>query len=77
MRTLTYVVFLLSASLYVVGIYQHPTAAQRTVELREFGVYFLLALPHLVELLWAAWDPRHQTLHDKAAHTLVVRRARA
>jgi uncharacterized RDD family membrane protein YckC len=24
-------------------------------------------------LLWAAWDPLHQTFHDKAAGTLVVR----
>ena len=24
-------------------------------------------------LLWAAWDPRHQTFHDKIAGTLVVR----
>ena len=26
-------------------------------------------------LLWAAWDPEHQTFHDKIAGTLVVRRA--
>jgi uncharacterized RDD family membrane protein YckC len=26
-------------------------------------------------LLWAAWDPMHQTFHDKIAGTLVVRAA--
>jgi len=28
-----------------------------------------------IGLLWAAWDPMHQTLHDKMAGTLVVRSA--
>jgi len=29
----------------------------------------------LVDLLWPLWDSRNQTLHDKAARTVVVRRA--
>jgi uncharacterized RDD family membrane protein YckC len=74
-RTATYVVFLALASIYVVSIYQHPNAAERRTEIHEIGIYFLLALPHLIEMLWAAWDPRHQTLHDKAARSLVVRRS--
>jgi uncharacterized RDD family membrane protein YckC len=28
-----------------------------------------------IGLLWAAWDPLHQTFHDKLASTLVVRSA--
>jgi uncharacterized RDD family membrane protein YckC len=31
-------------------------------------------VPHFLDLLWAAWDPKRQTLHDKAAGTIVVRR---
>ena len=27
----------------------------------------------LLDLLWPLWDPRRQTLHDKAAGTVVVR----
>ncbi len=30
-------------------------------------------LPFYLGLLWAIWDPQHQTFHDKIAGTLVVR----
>jgi uncharacterized RDD family membrane protein YckC len=38
------------------------------------GVRALVALliPFYISYLWAAWDPRVQTLHDKAARTYVV-----
>lgn len=34
---------------------------------------FLLAIPLLIDLLFPAWDPRRQTLHDKVTNTVVVR----
>jgi uncharacterized RDD family membrane protein YckC len=37
--------------------------------LARFVDFFTLGLG----LLWAAWDPMHQTFHDKIAGTLVVR----
>lgn len=39
---------------------------------RYFG-YILSALPLLLGYLWAAWDPKKQTWHDKLAGTYVVR----
>jgi len=39
--------------------------------LARFIDFFTLGLG----LLWAAWDPLHQTFHDKIAGTLVVRSA--
>lgn len=36
--------------------------------------YFLSALPLLLGYLWAAFDPRKQSWHDKLANTVVVRR---
>jgi uncharacterized RDD family membrane protein YckC len=34
------------------------------------GIIFFLGF---VDLLWPAWDKRNQTLHDKAASTLVIK----
>lgn len=34
---------------------------------------FLLAIPLIIDLLFPAWDPRRQTLHDKVTNTVVVR----
>jgi uncharacterized RDD family membrane protein YckC len=39
----------------------------------RFLARFLDAITLGLGLLWAAWDPLHQTFHDKAAGTLVVR----
>lgn len=39
---------------------------------RYFG-YILSALPLGLGYLWAAWDPKKQTWHDKLAGTYVVR----
>ncbi|HXZ98901.1 MAG TPA: RDD family protein [Candidatus Binatia bacterium] len=35
----------------------------------------LISLVVLLALLWVAWDPRKQGLHDKLGHAFVVRRA--
>jgi uncharacterized RDD family membrane protein YckC len=46
---------------------------------RAFGRYLvtylfgIFVLPLLVDYLWPLWDSRNQTLHDKAASTIVIR----
>jgi uncharacterized RDD family membrane protein YckC len=72
-RALVYCLFVLIASFYQLHTYRNPTPAETRTLARQLSIYLLLALPHYVELLWAAWDPRRQTLHDKAAGTIVVR----
>ena len=44
---------------------------------RSFAAAVLTLVPFvgsLLDLLWPLWDPRNQTLHDKAAGTVVLRR---
>jgi uncharacterized RDD family membrane protein YckC len=57
--------------------YTHPTRAQQLRELHQGVHAFWLSLVYLsiliLDLLWAAWDARRQTLHDKFASTVVVR----
>ena len=38
------------------------------------GLRVVSGLVVLLDLLWPLWDPRNQTLHDKVARTVVVRR---
>lgn len=42
----------------------------------QLVVSVLGSLVLLVDLLWPLWDSRNQTLHDKVAKTVVLRRAR-
>jgi uncharacterized RDD family membrane protein YckC len=35
--------------------------------------YFISALPFFLGFLWAIWDPRHETWHDKIAKTKVIK----
>lgn len=72
-RALVYCVFLLIASLYQLHEYRNPTPAETHRLARQLSIYLLLAVPHYLDLLWAAWDGKRQTLHDKAAGTIVVR----
>ncbi len=39
----------------------------------RYFAYFLSALPLLLGYLWAAWDPKKQSWHDKLANTYVIR----
>ncbi len=39
----------------------------------RYFAYILSALPLLLGYIWAAWDPKKQTWHDKLAGTYVVR----
>jgi len=34
---------------------------------------FLLFIPVVIDLLFPAWDPRRQTLHDKVTNTVVIK----
>ncbi len=45
-----------------------------TASVVMFAVATLVALVMLIDPLWASWDGRRQTLHDKLAGTTVVRR---
>ena len=38
-----------------------------------FAVLSILILPGLIDLLWPLWDSKNQTLHDKAAGTVVIK----
>lgn len=42
-------------------------------DLLERVLGFLLFIPLVIDLLFPLWDPRHQTLHDKATNTVVIR----
>jgi uncharacterized RDD family membrane protein YckC len=39
------------------------------------AVLTVLAPLAVLDLLWPLWDPRNQTIHDKAARTVVLRQA--
>jgi uncharacterized RDD family membrane protein YckC len=71
-RALFYSALLFIGSLERLTRYSHPTTLQVHHQLHEELVYLLLRIPYLVDLLWVAWDPMNQTLHDKFARTIVV-----
>jgi uncharacterized RDD family membrane protein YckC len=48
-----------------------PRALGRDLLERLFGLLFFI--PLVVDLLFPAWDPQHQTLHDKAVNSIVIR----
>jgi uncharacterized RDD family membrane protein YckC len=74
-RAALYSVLLLVASLYHYTARRttNMTQKQEEVVVRHGLIWLALAAPHLLDLLWAAWDQRRQTLHDKFAKTVVVR----
>ena len=72
-RSLLYSALLLLGSIHHLYRYVNPTTTQLHRELHAELVFLVFILPHLVDLLWVAWDKRNQTLHDKFAHTVVVK----
>jgi uncharacterized RDD family membrane protein YckC len=74
-RSALYSVLLLVASIYHYTAKRTPnmTEQQAEVVLRHGLIYLALAAPHLFDLIWAGWDKRRQTLHDKFAKTIVLR----
>jgi uncharacterized RDD family membrane protein YckC len=75
MRAALYSALLLVASIYHYTAKRTPnmTEQQAEVVVRHGLLYLALAAPHLLDLLWAAWDKQRQTLHDKFAKTVVIR----
>jgi len=72
-RAVAYGVLLLAGSIYHFHRYAHPTTLQLHREDHHVLIFFAFYLPHLVDLLWVAWDRRNQTLHDKFARSIVIR----
>ncbi|MGC2169058.1 MAG: RDD family protein [Acidimicrobiales bacterium] len=75
-RTLFYCLWILLPFLHPLRFYIDSITHHITVPTQGLYIFVLLQVPHYFELLWAAWDGRHQTLHDKAAGTVVVRERR-
>jgi uncharacterized RDD family membrane protein YckC len=71
-RAVFYGVLTLLGSLENVHRYTHPTTVQLHHYYHQELILVVLVLPHLVDLLWVAWDKRNQTLHDKFARTVVI-----
>ncbi len=72
-RTALYCVIDLVGTIYHYTRYTNPTAAQKVTEAHHVLIALALILPLIVDLLWPLWDKQNQTLHDKFAHTLVLR----
>jgi uncharacterized RDD family membrane protein YckC len=72
-RAIAYGVLTVIPSLYHYHLYKNPTTLQMRHESHEFLIVFVLSLPHFIDLLWVAWDKRNQTLHDKFAHSVVIK----
>ena len=71
-RAVFYSALTLIASLQNVHRVNHPTTAQLHHYEHQALIAVLLALPHLIDMLWIVRDKRNQTLHDKFAHTVVI-----
>jgi uncharacterized RDD family membrane protein YckC len=70
-RAIAYCAFLLISSLY----HAHTTDVNGVKSLSDNGLLlvYLFNIPHVLDLLWVAWDGKKQSLHDKFAHTVVIR----
>jgi uncharacterized RDD family membrane protein YckC len=72
-RSAAYSALVAIGSFYHYTTYANPTSAQSKLEGEHVAVAFCLVVPHLLDLLWVAWDKKNQSLHDKVAGTLVLR----
>lgn len=72
-RALAYGVLLLLGSIYHFHRYKHPTTLELHREDHHVLIFLAFYAPHLIDLLWVSWDKRNQTLHDKFAHSIVIR----
>ena len=72
-RSLANGALVLIGDFYSYTRYRYPTPAQAREQANQALVLFSLYVPHYLDLLWAAWDPKRQTLHDKFARTVVLR----
>jgi uncharacterized RDD family membrane protein YckC len=71
-RAFAYSALLAVAAFYHAHTTTRPSGRVTTPENEVLIIYALLA-PHYLDLLWVAWDKRRQSLHDKFAHTVVLR----
>ena len=55
--------------------YLQPTHAQSLANAHHSLIVLALLAPAIIDVLWPLWDKKNQTLHDKFAHTVVLRRA--
>jgi uncharacterized RDD family membrane protein YckC len=72
-RAIAYGVLLLIGSIYHFHRYAHPTMLQMQGEDHHALIFLAFRVPNLLDLLWVSWDKRNQTIHDKVAHTIVIR----
>jgi uncharacterized RDD family membrane protein YckC len=72
-RAIFYGALLLIGSIYHFHRYTHPTALQMQREDHHALIFLAYRLPNILDLLWVSWDKRNQTLHDKFAHSIVIK----
>ncbi|MGA2528935.1 MAG: RDD family protein [Acidimicrobiales bacterium] len=63
--------------LYAVDAYEGGTpigTLKAAIRSATAGVLQIIPPAAVLDLLWPLWDPRNQTIHDKAAGTVVLRR---
>jgi uncharacterized RDD family membrane protein YckC len=72
-RAFAYGVLVVIGSVYHFHTYNNPTTLELHREAHHFVILFALSIPHFVDLLWVTWDKKKQTLHDKFAHTVVIK----
>jgi uncharacterized RDD family membrane protein YckC len=72
-RAVAYGVLLLAGSIYHFHRYNHPTTLELHREDHHVLIFLAFYAPHLIDLLWVSWDRQNQTLHDKFAHSIVIR----
>jgi uncharacterized RDD family membrane protein YckC len=72
-RAIAYGALLLIGSIYHFHRYAHPTMLQMQSEDHHALIFLAFRAPNLADLLWPSWDRRNQTLHDKVAHSIVIK----
>lgn len=75
-RSAAYSALVLFGSLYHPYAHVNSLTGQAQYTGTQGLIIFLFGAPHLLDLLWATWDKRNQTLHDKFARTIVLRPVR-
>jgi uncharacterized RDD family membrane protein YckC len=72
--------FSYSALLLVGNLYHVQTTTVngvRTFNDNALVILYIFNIPHLLDILWVAWDGKKQALHDKVAHTVVLHTSRS
>lgn len=72
-RSTAYSALVLFGSLYYPHTHVNSLTGQSQLTGTQGLIVILFVAPHLLDLLWATWDKKNQTLHDKFARTIVLR----